>query len=84
MKRASRTALRAILVGAGIRHVIASRIERAIDRDDYIGLTSDDVAGCLIRWCSSEADKAFEAGSLFGTPFVPLDMQGVGPQRLLA
>jgi hypothetical protein len=66
MSKRLRTCLKDILVKGGIRPVIAARIERAIDADDYIGLTGDDVASALLRWSHREADEAFSAGALFG------------------
>jgi len=44
------TALRAILLDAGLRPYIAGRIEKLIDSDDYIGLQSDDIAERLFYW----------------------------------
>jgi len=49
MKQAP-TALRAILLDAGLRPFIAGRIEKLINSDDYIGLQSDDIAERLFYW----------------------------------
>jgi hypothetical protein len=54
------TALRAILCQAGIRPQIASRIEKIIEQDDYVGLTGDDIAAALFKWVRWETKVAIE------------------------
>jgi len=62
------TALCNVLKEAGIRRSVRARIEKIIDADDYIGLTSDDIAGALISWANARADRAHEQGIQFASP----------------
>ena len=59
MKRHHFTALVSILREAGLRSRTANRIEALIEGDSYLGLTGDDVAGALLRWCNAEADRIY-------------------------
>jgi len=67
------TALRAILTEAGVSRQEAGRIERCIDHSPELGLGSDDIAGCLLRWKARMEDMAFDDGVRAGLdiPFAP-------------
>lgn len=57
-------ALATILIEAGVRRREAFRICRLIEGDDRLAVTSDDVAGCILRWkdrlCNEAADEVWK------------------------